>query len=83
MCIRDSSNIDVRMYFVEEGGAGFHTKGYMFREEEIYKIIVGSSNMTMHALAVNKDVYKRQQIYGSVWTLSERLEIMQLTGVRK
>ena len=21
------SNIDVRMYFVEEGGAGFHTKG--------------------------------------------------------
>lgn len=43
------------MYFVEEGGAGFHTKGYMFREEEIYKIIVGSSNMTMHALAVNKE----------------------------
>ncbi|MBS6798467.1 MAG: DEAD/DEAH box helicase [Firmicutes bacterium] len=49
------SNIDVRMYFVEEGGAGFHTKGYMFREDEIYKIIVGSSNMTMHALAVNKE----------------------------
>ena len=43
------------MYCVGGNNAGFHTKGYMFREGEIYKIIVGSSNMTMKALSVNKE----------------------------
>lgn len=48
-------NISVRMYCVDERTPGFHTKGYMFREGDIYKIIVGSSNMTMHALSVNRE----------------------------
>ena len=34
---------------------GFHTKGYIFREEEIYRIIIGSSNMTLSAITKNKE----------------------------
>ena len=34
---------------------GFHTKGYIFQEEEIYKIIVGSSNLTATALSTNRE----------------------------
>lgn len=48
-------NIELKMYCVEEGKAGFHTKGYMFRKEEVYQIIVGSSNMTLNALTKNKE----------------------------
>lgn len=53
--LNELKNIDVRMYCVGGENPGFHTKGYMFREGEIYKIIIGSSNMTMRALAVNKE----------------------------
>lgn len=35
------SNIELRMFCVSDGDVGFHTKGYIFREAEIYKIIVG------------------------------------------
>lgn len=53
--LSELSNIELRMYCVGGDNPGFHTKGYMFREGEIYKIIVGSSNMTMKALSVNKE----------------------------
>lgn len=43
------------MYSVSEAQEGFHTKGYIFRNEEIYRIIVGSSNMTMNALTKNRE----------------------------
>jgi phosphatidylserine/phosphatidylglycerophosphate/cardiolipin synthase-like enzyme len=49
------SNIELRMYCVNGDEDGFHTKGYIFREEEIYRIIVGSSNMTLSALTRNKE----------------------------
>ena len=39
----------------DEGASGFHTKGYIFKEEEIYRFIVGSSNMTASAFSVNKE----------------------------
>ncbi|MCC6094411.1 MAG: DEAD/DEAH box helicase [Eubacterium sp.] len=47
-------NIEVRMYRVLEK-AGFHTKGYLFREGEIYRMIIGSSNMTLSAVTINKE----------------------------
>ena len=47
------SNITLKMYDAEGSGDGFHTKGYIFRKEEIYKIIIGSSNMTGGALKHN------------------------------
>ena len=40
---------------LEAAGNGFHTKGYVFKKEEIYRIIIGSSNMTSAALTVNKE----------------------------
>ena len=49
------TNIELRMSYVQNGEAGFHTKGYIFREQEVYKIILGSSNMTLNALTINKE----------------------------
>lgn len=48
-------NIELKMYCVDQGKPGLHTKGYIFRSKEIYRIIAGSSNMTMNALTVNKE----------------------------
>lgn len=31
----------------------FYTKGYIFKKEEIYRIIIGSSNITSAALTYN------------------------------
>lgn len=49
------SNITLKMYDVETAGEGFHTKGYIFRKEEIYRIIIGSSNITSTALTSNRE----------------------------
>lgn len=54
--LADLSNVEVRVYdSTDEGASGFHTKGYIFKEEEIYRFIVGSSNMTASAFSVNKE----------------------------
>lgn len=47
------SNIEVKMYVSKE--VGFHTKGYIFKNDGLYKILVGSSNLTMNALTKNKE----------------------------
>lgn len=49
------SNITLKMYDVEASGEGFHTKGYIFKKSEIYRIIIGSSNMTKSALTSNRE----------------------------
>ena len=49
------SNITLKMYDVEAAGEGFHTKGYIFRKDEIYRIIIGSSNITSAALTSNRE----------------------------
>ncbi|MDO4466879.1 MAG: DEAD/DEAH box helicase [Bacillota bacterium] len=49
------SNIELKMYRTDQSHDGFHTKGYIFRSEEVYKIIVGSSNFTQSALTRNKE----------------------------
>ena len=48
-------NITIKMYDVDEADTGFHTKGYIFKKDEIYRIIIGSSNMTSAALTENKE----------------------------
>lgn len=54
--LADLSNVEVRVYdSTDEGATGFHTKGYVFKAEEIYRFIVGSSNMTSSAFSVNKE----------------------------
>lgn len=47
-------NITLKMYSTENG-PGFHTKGYIFQKEQLYRIIIGSSNMTQYALTVNHE----------------------------
>lgn len=49
------SNITLRMYDVELAEEGFHTKGYIFKKDEIYRIIIGSSNITSAALTSNRE----------------------------
>lgn len=49
------TNITLKMYDVEKAEEGFHTKGYIFKKEEIYRIIIGSSNMTSSALTSNRE----------------------------
>lgn len=48
-------NITIKIYGTEAAGEGFHTKGYIFRNEELYRIILGSSNMTLSALTTNRE----------------------------
>lgn len=53
--LSELENITLKMYTVGNAGEGFHTKGYIFEEEEIYRIIVGSSNLTLSALTTNRE----------------------------
>ena len=48
-------NLTIKMYDVDRAPEGFHTKGYIFRKAEIYRIIVGSSNITSAALTSNRE----------------------------
>ena len=49
------SNIELRMYHTERAGNGFHTKGYIFKRNEEYRFIIGSSNLTQDALTRNME----------------------------
>ena len=53
--LAELTNIELKMFRTDEEGEGFHTKGYIFREQEIYRIIVGSSNMTLSALTRKRE----------------------------
>lgn len=52
--LNELSNLDIRMYMSDDD-EGFHTKGYIFKNKDVYRIIVGSSNMTLTALTKNKE----------------------------
>lgn len=51
----DFQNIEVKLYSVDEKEYGFHTKGYIFKDDEDYNILIGSSNLTHKALTTNKE----------------------------
>lgn len=53
--LENFANIELKMFVTESGGEGFHTKGYIFKKEEMYRIIIGSSNMTLSALTTNRE----------------------------
>lgn len=53
--LAELTNIEIRMFAADKAEEGFHTKGYIFKKEELYRIIVGSSNMTLSALTKNKE----------------------------
>ena len=51
--LQEFKNIQIKLYSQEK--EGFHTKGYIFKKDNVYKGIVGSSNLTMNALTINKE----------------------------
>ncbi len=54
--LNELSNLTVKMYMTDdEDKQGFHTKGYIFRDQDVYRIIIGSSNMTASALTMNSE----------------------------
>ena len=59
------ANIELKMFCTNEDKDGFHTKGYIFKNEEIYRIIVGSANLTAGALKVNREWNTKLVGYGS------------------
>lgn len=57
---RNFPNIEVKIYKTnDEETDGFHTKGYIFKQKKqgrtIYKLIIGSSNLTANALSKNEE----------------------------
>lgn len=48
-------NIELRMYCSANSDSGFHTKGYIFKKEPFYNMIIGSSNVTLGAITKNKE----------------------------
>lgn len=53
--INNLGNIEIRMYLTNGDIDGFHTKGYLFRNKNTYRYIIGSSNLTQSALMKNKE----------------------------
>lgn len=53
--LAELKNIELKMYCMEDSEEGFHTKGYIFKTDDIYRIIVGSSNITLSALTRSKE----------------------------
>lgn len=52
-------NITLKMYCTRQAREGFHTKGYIFRKEEMYRLIIGSANMTKtHLLRIGNGIPK-------------------------
>lgn len=52
--LNELNNIELKMYETSSNN-GFHTKGYIFKKEEIYRVIIGSSNLTIDALTRNRE----------------------------
>lgn len=71
------TNIELKMYCTNEDKDGFHTKGYIFKNEEIYRIIVGSANMTAGALKVNREWNTKLVGYKSGEVVSDILREFQ------
>ncbi len=53
--LHERRNITLKMYDVDAAGVGFHTKGYIFEKDGIFRFIIGSSNITSTALTSNRE----------------------------
>ncbi len=53
--LKELKNITIKMYDTAAAEKGFHTKGYIFRKDGLYRIIIGSSNITNSALTTNRE----------------------------
>ena len=48
-------NIELKMFMTDRETGGFHTKGYIFHQDDIFRIIIGSSNLTLNAITKNRN----------------------------
>ena len=69
-------NVELRVYCTSSHG--FHTKGYIFKKDQSYQIIVGSSNLTINALKTNREWNTRAQSYVDDIYTKEVLEEFEL-----
>ena len=53
--LAELNNITIKMYQTGKSDDGFHTKGYIFKHDDMYRMIIGSSNLTLNALTKNKE----------------------------
>ncbi|WP_036498629.1 DEAD/DEAH box helicase [[Mycoplasma] testudinis] len=53
--INSFKNIELRMFWTDNKFSGFHTKGYIFDNDETVTFLIGSSNLTESALSLNKE----------------------------
>lgn len=53
--LAEFKNIQLKIFCVDTESAGFHTKGYIFRQDIMYRIIIGSSNITQAAITRNRE----------------------------
>ena len=73
------NNIELRVYCTSNGSKhGFHTKGYIFKQDQSYQIIVGSSNLTINALKKNREWNTRAQSHKDDTYTKEVLEEFEL-----
>lgn len=89
--MQEFENIDMKI-FIADNKVGFHTKVYIFENENDYKIIIGSSNLTQSALKSNVEwnvkVLSKEgapfiehvlKEYNNLWDMSSELndEVLQ------
>ncbi|MBQ1852379.1 MAG: DEAD/DEAH box helicase family protein, partial [Lachnospiraceae bacterium] len=53
--LAELKNVELKLFHVQDSSVGFHTKGYLFKKEGTFRIIIGSSNMTQTALSTNME----------------------------
>ena len=79
------TNLEIKLYSQKK--EGFHTKGYIFKKGDVYKGIVGSSNLTLNALTINKEwnveftslmegemLSQIKKEFNSLWAEADKLE---------
>ncbi|MFC6038875.1 DUF3427 domain-containing protein [Paenisporosarcina macmurdoensis] len=85
-------NVKVRLTDIK----GFHSKGYIFQHPTHYSLIVGSSNLTSHALKVNYEwnikltthengeiIHHFKNQFEDVWGKSRELSLQWITEYEK
>ena len=53
--IHSYTNLELKIYVPQNEKDGFHTKGYLFQNDNQWTIIIGSSNITQRALKTNQE----------------------------
>ena len=69
--LTELKNIELKMFRIKSRSKGFHTKGYIFKKEEIYRMIIGSSNMTLSAITRNKE-WNTKIVFNNQWGIYTR-----------